>query len=117
MAHPLRLEFSGAAYPATRRGNVRLVIVLNDRDCMHFPSNWVIRDMPRRQTHPQQPILAFLFPPNGKQSGQIHVAYRKYRYRLTDIADHFGVHAATVRRRVFYWKTYLLKCVFSVLPS
>ncbi|MBI3355910.1 MAG: helix-turn-helix domain-containing protein, partial [Nitrospirae bacterium] len=30
----------------------------------------------------------------------IHMAYRTYGYRLAEIADHLGVHAATVSRRL-----------------
>jgi predicted transcriptional regulator len=41
-----------------------------------------------------------LFHPHGEQSQQIHVAYRQYGYRLAEIADHLGVHAATVRRQL-----------------
>lgn len=28
----------------------------------------------------------------------IHTAYRRYGYRLTEIADHLGVHPATISR-------------------
>ena len=30
----------------------------------------------------------------------IHTAYRRYGYRLAEIAAHLGVHAATVSRRL-----------------
>jgi len=30
----------------------------------------------------------------------IHVAYRQYGYPLAEIADHMGVHPATVSRRL-----------------
>ena len=30
----------------------------------------------------------------------IYVAYRQYGYRLAEIADHLGVHVATVSRRL-----------------
>ncbi|MBP6204652.1 MAG: helix-turn-helix domain-containing protein, partial [Nitrospira sp.] len=36
----------------------------------------------------------------GDLEKTIHQAYRQYGYRLAEIADHLGVHAATVSRRL-----------------
>ena len=49
----------------------------------HQP-NGVIREIPRRQTHARL----------------IYDAYRRHGYRLAEIADHLGVHYATVSRRL-----------------
>ncbi|CBK42314.1 conserved protein of unknown function [Nitrospira defluvii] len=65
----------------------------------HQP-NRVIRDIPRRQTQAQRPSLETLFEWKGALEKTIHQAYRQYGYRLADIADHLGVHAATVSRRL-----------------
>jgi putative transposase len=65
----------------------------------HQP-NRVIRDIPRRQTQAQRPSLETLFERKGALEKTIHQAYRQYGYRLADIADHLGVHAATVSRRL-----------------
>ena len=65
----------------------------------HQP-NRVIRDIPRRQTQAQRPSLETLFERKGDLEKTIHQAYRQYGYRLVDIADHLGVHAATVSRRL-----------------
>jgi putative transposase len=65
----------------------------------HQP-NRVIRDIPRRQTQAQRPSLETLFKRKGDLEKTIHQAYRQYGYRLADIADHLGVHAATVSRRL-----------------
>lgn len=65
----------------------------------HQPDR-VIRDIPRRQTQAQRPALAVLFQRRRPQLQLIHEAYRRYGYRLTDIADHLGVHYATVSRRL-----------------
>jgi len=59
----------------------------------HQP-NRVIRDIPRRQTQAQRPSLETLFERKGDLEKTIHQAYRQYGYRLADIADHLGVHAA-----------------------
>jgi transcriptional regulator with PAS, ATPase and Fis domain len=64
----------------------------------HQP-NRVIRDIPRRQTQAQRPPLRMLFQRNAEPARLIHTAYREYGYRLTDIANYLGVHAATVSRR------------------
>ncbi len=65
----------------------------------HQP-NRVIRDIPRRQTQAQRPSLRDLFQRNGKPAWLIHRAYRQSGYRLAEIADYLGVHAATVSRRL-----------------
>ena len=65
----------------------------------HQP-NRVIRDIPRRQTQAQRPSLRDLFHRNGELPRLIHTAYRQYGYRLAEIADHLGVHAATISRRL-----------------
>lgn len=65
----------------------------------HQP-NRVIRDIPRRQTQAQRPPLRVLFQRHGPPTRIIRTAYRQYGYRLAEIADHLGVHAATVSRRL-----------------
>jgi REP element-mobilizing transposase RayT len=65
----------------------------------HQPDR-VIRDIPRRQTQPHRPTLFVLFQRKGEVGRLIHTAYRQYGYRLAEIADHLGVHAATVSRRL-----------------
>jgi hypothetical protein len=65
----------------------------------HQP-NRVIRDIPRRQTQAQRPPLRILFQRKENTVRLIHTAYRQYGYRLGEIADHLGVHAATVSRRL-----------------
>jgi REP element-mobilizing transposase RayT len=65
----------------------------------HQP-NRVIRDIPRRQTQASRPPLKELFRRRGNESQLIMVAYRKYGYRLREIAEHLGVHEVTVSRRL-----------------
>ena len=65
----------------------------------HQP-NRVIRDIPRRQTQAHRPSLLVLFQRKGKPAQLIYTAYRQYGYRLAEIGDHLGVHAATVSRRL-----------------
>jgi putative transposase len=65
----------------------------------HQP-NRVIHDIPRRQTQAQRPSLPVLFQRKGEPARLIHTAYRQYGYRLVEIADYLGVHAATVSRRL-----------------
>lgn len=63
----------------------------------HQP-NRVIRDIPRRQTQAQRPSLRVLFQRGGQRGRVVHEAYRRYGYRLAEIAAHFGVHSATISR-------------------
>ncbi|MDP1767869.1 MAG: transposase [Nitrospirota bacterium] len=65
----------------------------------HQP-NRVIRDVPRKQTQAQRPTLRVLFQRNDTEAWLIYMAYRQYGYRLAEIADHVGVHAATISRRL-----------------
>ncbi len=65
----------------------------------HQPDR-VIRDIPRRQTQAHRPSLQQLFDARGKQPQLVHKAYRRYGYRLNEIAAHLGVHPATISRRL-----------------
>ena len=63
----------------------------------HQPDR-VIRDIPRRQTQAQRPSLLMLFQRSRHRDRVIHEAYRRYGYRLVEIAAHLGVHSATISR-------------------
>jgi REP element-mobilizing transposase RayT len=63
----------------------------------HQP-NRVIRDIPRRQTQAQRPSLRALFQRGRNRDRVIHAAYRRYGYRLVEIAAQLGVHSATISR-------------------
>lgn len=65
----------------------------------HQPDR-VIRDIPRRQTQAQRPTLRVLLQGKGESARLIHTAHRQYGYRLAEIANHLGVHPATVGRRL-----------------
>lgn len=76
-------------------------IDLGSADCIarHQPDR-EIRQIPRRQTQTLRPSLRILFPRKQPQARLIHEAYRRHGYRRAEIADHVGVHAATVSRRL-----------------
>lgn len=65
----------------------------------HQPDR-VLREIPRRQTQAHRPALAALFRGRTQRDWAILVAYRRYGYRLREIADYLGVHYATVSRRL-----------------
>ena len=65
----------------------------------HQP-NRVIREIPRRQTQAKRPTLHEVFKRRTEESRLIFVAYRQYGYRFHEIAQHLGVHYATVSRRL-----------------
>ena len=65
----------------------------------HQP-NHRIREIPRRQTQASRPSLQVLFARRQAPARLIHDAYRRHGYRLAEIADHLGVHYATVSRRL-----------------
>jgi len=66
----------------------------------HHQPNRVIQEIPRRQTQAKRPSLQEVFQRRQREEGLIAVAYRQYGYRLWEIADHLGVHYATVSRRL-----------------
>ena len=66
---------------------------------MHQP-NRVLHEIPRRQTQAQRPSLTALFAGKRDWNPVIRQAYRRYGYRLAEIAAHLGVHYATVSRRL-----------------
>jgi len=65
----------------------------------HQPDR-VIREIPRRQTQAKRPPLQEVFRRRSGEARLIAVAYRQYGYRLVEIAEHLGVHYATVSRRL-----------------
>lgn len=65
----------------------------------HQP-NRAIREIPRRHTQAQRLPLPVLFRRRQSQGRLIYDAYRRHGYRLAEIAEHLGVHYATVSRRL-----------------
>ena len=57
-----------------------------------------ICEIPRRQTHAHRPSLHALFHGGRSRKRVVHEAYRQHGYRLAEIANHLGVHYATVSR-------------------
>ena len=64
---------------------------------MHQPGRR-IREVPRRQTQTHRPSLRVLFQRGQSRERVVHEAYRQHGYRLAEIANHLGVHYATVSR-------------------
>lgn len=64
----------------------------------HARGGGEIREVPRVQLRAVRPSLEGIFRHRGTRA--IEVAYRDYGYRLREIADHLGVHYATVSRRL-----------------
>jgi REP-associated tyrosine transposase len=65
----------------------------------HQPDT-VIRDVPRRQTQATRPRLDTLLAGGREWRQGLLAAYRRYGYRLHDIAAHVGVHYSTVSREL-----------------
>jgi REP element-mobilizing transposase RayT len=82
-------------------GQVQGQIYLGSEEfiAQHQPDQ-VIKEIPRRQTQATRPSLRSLFQRRGGEARLIFVAYRQYGYRLREIAEHLGVHYATVSRRL-----------------
>ena len=65
----------------------------------HQPDR-IISEIPRRQTHANRPELKELFGAKANLDAMMMEAYRRYGYRMSEIADHLGVHYATVSRHL-----------------
>lgn len=57
-----------------------------------------VEEVPRAHWNPIRAPLADLFRAHGREA--IELAYREHGYRLREIAEHLGVHYATVSRRL-----------------
>jgi len=55
-------------------------------------------EVPREQRQPVRPALTHLLKTGTP--GEVGIAYRKYGYRLGEIARPLGVHYSTVSRRL-----------------
>ena len=64
----------------------------------HAPAMSQEREVPRAQRQPLRPSLVELFAVAGEQA--MVAAHREHGYRLAEIAEHLGVHYATVSRRL-----------------
>lgn len=65
----------------------------------HQPDR-VIREIPRRQSQAHRPGLKELFSGQQILDPVILEAYRRYGYRMSEIAEYLGVHYSTVSRRL-----------------
>ena len=63
----------------------------------HQPDR-VLREIPRRQTQASRPSLLVVFRRAAGRDQAVADAYRRYGYRLGEIAGHLAVHYATVSR-------------------
>ena len=64
----------------------------------HAGGKGSLEEVPRVQRNPVRPRLKNLF--RDRPADAILVAYRDHGYRLKEIAQHLGVHYATVSRRL-----------------
>jgi len=65
----------------------------------HQP-NRPIKELSREQTQAYRPKLKVLFEKTGCIGSAISEAYRRYGYRMSEIAKHLNIHYSTVSRRL-----------------
>lgn len=65
----------------------------------HQPDR-LIREVPRRQSQAHRPGLKKLFGGKANLDAAMMEAYRRYGYRMSEIAEHLKVHYSTVSRRL-----------------
>ncbi|HEV8340821.1 MAG TPA: transposase [Candidatus Binatia bacterium] len=64
----------------------------------HSRPNKKHKEIPRAQLHAGRPSLRQIFSKRGKRA--VEVAYKDHGYRMREIAEHLGVHYATVSRQL-----------------
>ena len=65
----------------------------------HQPDR-MLAEIPRTQSQAKRPSLKDILARPGAYDQHLVTAYRRYGYRLKEIAAHLGVHYATVSRRL-----------------
>ena len=65
----------------------------------HQPDR-VLAEIPRKQSQAKRPSLKEILNRPGPHNQHIVTAYRRYGYRLNEIATHLDVHYSTVSRRL-----------------
>ncbi len=104
MARPLRLEFPGALYHVTARGNRRKSIYQDGDDQFaaalqdYLGTDVDLSEVPRPQHRPAAPPIAYYESRANSRQEAMAWAYDTGQYTLRQIADYFGVHYSTVSR-------------------
>ena len=90
MARPLRLEYPGALYHVTSRGNAGQKIFRNDKDRLEF-LELLGRSVERSSYATASHDLS-------ARNRTIHAAHVVHHYTLKEIGDHVRLHYTTVSR-------------------
>ena len=108
MARPLRVEFPGAVYHVTSRGNARQAIFLDKDDRESFLGvlssvaarfKWVCHAYCLMETHYHLQVEKE--GKSGKPKDEImYRAYVGHGYRRVQIAGYLGVHYAAISRAI-----------------
>ena len=109
MARPLRIEYPGAVYHVTSRGNARKKIFLGEEGFTEkfkdlLAQKEEIKEIPKTQRYVDRPAIASIFKEKilDKQirDTRIYKAHIKYGYTLKEIADYLKVHYTTVSKAI-----------------
>jgi putative transposase len=68
-----------------------------------------LREIPKMQRFADRPTMSDIFSA-GASAEAIHRAYRDYGYTQRAIAQHMGVHYATISRRIRKWEETVRDC-------
>jgi len=96
MARPIRIEYPGALYHITSRGNAGEPIFLEDKE--------KLQEIPRIQRFAARPSLQELFSESSSDPEVVMKAYTYYHYTLKEIGNYLGMHYATASRLVKRYK-------------
>jgi len=90
----------GLGAPSPWRQLTGQIYLGRERFVAQHQPNAVIREIPRQQTQAIRPVLQTLLAGRRGWRQGLMTAYRRYGYRLQEIANHAGVHYSTVSREL-----------------
>ena len=120
MTRPLRIEFPGAVYHITSRGNAKQVIFLDDKDRNNFliilslivkrfsvflKDKDKIKEVSKIQRYVARPKLSEIFADNKirdkkTRNQATYLAYIRDGYTFKEIAEYLNLHYTTISRSV-----------------
>ena len=116
MARPIRIEYDGAVYHITSRGNARKRIYKDDTDRLRFLDllrevnqkyNWLCHAYCLMDNHYLNRLgLSDIFPDQVKQQNKearnklMYNAIIEHGYSQKEMADYLGLHYSTVSRLI-----------------
>ncbi|MEC4685034.1 MAG: helix-turn-helix transcriptional regulator [Nitrospirota bacterium] len=102
MARPLRIEYEGAVYHVTSRGNAGEIVFRDEKDRGNILATIKKRNT-RGQRYASRPGLDVLFDEEikgdrKKRKEKVQEAVERHGYSQKEVADYIGVHYSVISK-------------------